>query len=100
MADRIYDRLPFEVAQVLLTVERWHDHECNGLSACADSDLTLLAESAKELAAWKARQPPTARVPLVSHDSATHRLFEQRKRFTDKDRPKLRIVPVDEPSGD
>ncbi len=99
MNDRIYDSLPFEIALVLQTVERWHSNECQGLEACAEEDLTLLAEAAKSLSEWKERQGKDDRTRLT-RIAETQRLFDQRRRFTDKDRPKLRIVPVDEPSGD
>lgn len=107
MTDRLYDRLPLEVAEVLLQVERWHDHAIHDRAACAESDLTVLADLAALLVEWKARQSKGARVqldnvkPIVHHDSDTHyRMFAERPRFTDKTRPKLHIVPVEPPSKD
>ena len=94
--ERLYDRLPFEVAHVLQSVERWHEHECEGRTACSASELTMLAEAAKELIEWKERQVPTDRVSLhdgAQPDRATTHLFKDRQRFNDGNRPKLRVVP-------
>lgn len=99
MTDRLYHRLPFELAQVLEIVERWHDHDCNGMHACATNDLTTLADAAKDLAEWKAARTKDDRVSLgdipaeILRDSDTQRLFNQRSRHTDATRPKLRVVP-------
>ncbi len=102
MTERLYDRLPFEVAQVLHWVGEWHEHNCQGQHECAASDLTVLADAAKALAEWKARQSKDDRVTLDGRTSSrsfvrslaeTQRRFDQRDMHTDKTRPKLHVVP-------
>ena len=92
MTERLYDRLPFEVAQVLHWVGEWHEHDCQGQHECAASDLTMLADAAKALAEWKARQSKDDRVRMDT-DTHTHRLSKERPRYIDKTRPKLHVVP-------
>lgn len=92
MTERLYDRLPFEVAQVLHWVGEWHEHDCQGQHECVASDLITLADAARALAEWRARQSIDDRVYL-DVDTDTHRLFDQRPRHTDKTRPKLHVVP-------
>lgn len=107
MTDRIYDRLPFELAHVLQMVELWHDNDCEGRVACAASDLGLLADAARALAEWKQLQGKDVRATLQDrprHESDvaryTESLYKDRPRFTDKDRPRLRLVPLDKPTED
>lgn len=102
--DKVYDQLPFEVAQVLHWVETWHDNSCRGLVANAESDLSVLADAARVLSEWKERQGTHDRVHLVSPmrdidvestmENTRRMMAAVRKQMEGRPRPRLRVVPV------
>ena len=62
MTDKLYDRLPLEVAQVLRDAEAWRAHQRNHRDACAESALLALQESVDALGEWESTQERDDRV--------------------------------------
>lgn len=92
---RLYDRLPFEVAQALAELVKWRQETLAGRHVCASSQLSMLERTTDNLIEWQESQPSDTRVlPEVFTDTATHRLAADRVRHNSVDRPRLHLVPV------
>jgi len=90
---KLYDRLPFEIAQVLAEIVEWRQDQRAGRDECAEGKLKVIGQSVDAMIAWHERQAADTRVMC---DETTDMVRRVRQETAARPKPVLRLVTTRE----